>query len=253
MKIFIITQNDPFYLSENIDYLISSLPKDIKIVGCIISNASPFGRKEGFLKKSFKTFKIFGFSFFIFYSFKFIFSKLFKKSVHKVFFENKIKIIKLNNSINTEESIKKIKSLNPDLLVSILGNEIFKKPLLNIAPKGCINLHTSLLPKYRGLMPSFWVLKNNEKFTGVSVFFVDEGIDSGPIIVQEKIEIGDMSQSELIKLSKKIGMKCVIDAINLIHKNKLNLIANNDSNKTYFSFPTRNDIKEFKKQKKKFY
>ena len=67
-----------------------------------------------------------------------------------------------------------------------MGNQIFKKQIIELAPKGCINLHTALLPKYRGLMPTFWVLKNNEKYTGVSVFFVDKGIDSGPIIVQRK-------------------------------------------------------------------
>ena len=69
---------------------------------------------------------------------------------------------------------------------------------------GCINLHTALLPKYRGLMPTFWVLKNNEKNTGVSVFFVDEGIDSGPIIVQKNISIGNMTQQELIVKTKKL-------------------------------------------------
>ena len=51
-----------------------------------------------------------------------------------------------------------------------------KKQIFNLAPKGCLNLHTALLPKYRGLMPTFWVLKNNETHTGVSVFFVDKGI-----------------------------------------------------------------------------
>jgi len=55
-----------------------------------------------------------------------------------------------------------------------------------LAPKGCLNLHSALLPKYRGLMPSFWVLKNNENKTGVSVFFVDKGIDSGPIFSAKK-------------------------------------------------------------------
>ena len=82
------------------------------------------------------------------------------------------------------------------MLVSILGNQIFKRKLIDLAPKGCINLHTALLPKYRGLMPTFWALKNNEKNTGVSVFFVDEGIDSGPIIIQKKVVI------ELIRHNK---------------------------------------------------
>ena len=124
--------------------------------------------------------------------------------VKNVLKENKIVEVNLNKHINHPESISIIKEFEPDLLVSILGNEIFKKPIINLAKKGCINLHTALLPKYRGLMPSFWVLKNNEEFTGVSVFFVDEGIDSGPIIVQKKVKINDLTQQQLIKITKKI-------------------------------------------------
>ena len=164
-----------------------------------------------------------------------------------------IPIIRLKEGINQQSSLDLIKQYEPHLLVSIAGNQIFRKSLIDIAPKGCINLHTSLLPKYRGLMPSFWVLKNNEKYTGVSVFFVDEGIDSGPIIVQKKIRIGNMTQSELINYSKKIGMDAIIEAIEKIHKNAVVLIKNDDMQKTYYSFPTRKDVKEFKKIGKKFF
>ena len=104
---------------------------------------------------------------------------------------NSIPIILLDKPINNPKSVSKLKSFQPDLLVSILGNQIFKAPILNLAPKGCINLHTALLPKYRGLMPSFWVMKNNEIKTGVSVFFVDEGIDTGDIISQKVYPIND--------------------------------------------------------------
>ena len=141
----------------------------------------------------------------------------------------------------------------PDLLVSILGNQIFKKPILNLAPRGCINLHTALLPKYRGLMPTFWVLKNNEKKTGLSVFFVDEGIDSGPIIVQEEVEIGNRTQEELILLTKKLGMEAIAKSIDLIQRGEVQLIKNDNSKKTYFSFPTRKDVLEFRRNGKKFF
>ena len=146
-----------------------------------------------------------------------------------------------------------IKKFKPDLLVSILGNEIFKKPIIDLAAKGCINLHTALLPKYRGLMPSFWVLKNNEQFTGVSVFFVDEGIDSGPIIIQKKVKIQDYSQQELISITKKIGMEAIAEAIDQIQNNNITLIENDDSKKTYYSFPKRKDVKDFLKKGKKFF
>jgi methionyl-tRNA formyltransferase len=166
---------------------------------------------------------------------------------------NSIPIITLDEPINESKSVNKIKSFQPDLLISILGNQIFKSPIINLAPKGCINLHTSLLPKYRGLMPSFWVLKNNEIKTGVSVFFVDEGIDSGPIIVQTEIKINNKTQEELINYSKKIGMEAIAKSVDLIQKNQLNLIKNNHLKKTYFSFPTKEDVLEFKKIGKKFF
>jgi methionyl-tRNA formyltransferase len=142
---------------------------------------------------------------------------------------------------------------SPDLLVSIQGNEIFKKSIIKLAKKGCINLHTALLPKYRGLMPTFWALKNNEKYTGVSVFFVDEGIDSGPIIFQKRIEIKNQTQEELIIQTKKIGMEAIVEAIKLINEDNITLIENDDSKKTYFSFPNKSDVNDFKKIGKSFF
>tara|TARA_B100001057_G_C22549674_1_gene832918 strand:- start:47 stop:805 length:759 start_codon:yes stop_codon:yes gene_type:complete len=247
MNIIIITQNEPFYLSENLNYLLSILDKDVKVVGCVVNDVSPFGKEESFLSKVLKTYKIFGLSFFIYYSCKFLYSKFFKKSLKSFLISQKIPIIKINENINSHKSLKKIKSYNPDLLVSILGNQIFKTNLINLAPKGCINLHTSLLPKYRGLMPTFWVLKNNEDYTGISVFFVDEGIDSGPIIVQRKVKIIKKNQADLIMKTKKIGMECIAEAILLIKDNLVKLKPNDKNQKSYYSFPKREDVIEFKK------
>ena len=253
MKIVIITQNDTFYLPSNLKFLLDSLPEKHEIVGVVVASASPFGKKETFFKKALKTKKIFGIYFFCYYAVKFVFSKLFKPSLRKILKNNNIPEINIEGSINSKKNLKTIHSYKPDLLVSILGNQIFKKPLLELAPKGCINLHTALLPKYRGLMPTFWVMKNNEKYTGVSVFFVDEGIDSGPIIVQEKLEIGNSTQQSLIIKTKRIGMELILKSIDLIHNNKVAIIPNDASKKTYYSFPTRKDVLEFRKNGKKFF
>ena len=254
MKIVIITQDEPFYLADNLDYLIDILPKHSQIVGCIINDVSPFGKKETFLQKAKKTKDVFGLKFFLHYSFKFLKHKLDKtKNVKYILEKNEIPEIKLSKGINQPESVNKIKSYHPDLLLSILGNQIFKEPIINLAPKGCLNLHTALLPKYRGLMPTFWVLKNNEQFTGVSVFYVDKGIDSGSIIVQEKLEIGNRTQEQLIKETKKLGMEAIAHAVDLIYKEEVELIENDASKKTYFSFPTKQDVTVFKENGKKFY
>jgi methionyl-tRNA formyltransferase len=96
-------------------------------------------------------------------------------------------------------------------------------------------------------------MKNNEDFTGVSVFFVDKGIDSGPILVQEKVEIGHKTQEELIKHTKMIGMECIAKSVDLIENNNIKIIQNNDSEKTYYSFPKREDVIDFLSQGKRFF
>lgn len=253
MKIILITQNEPFYLAKNINYLLNKLDKRIEVNACVLFDVSPFGKKESFVKKFLKTYKIFGLKFTFYYSIKFIKSILFDNSIERVLKKNSIKIIKLKKNINHPESINIIKNFSPDLLVSILGNQIFKNNIIKLAPKGCINLHTALLPKYRGLMPTFWVLKNNEEFTGVSVFFVDEGIDSGPIIAQKKIRINNKSHAELIKITKYLGMELIAEAVRLIINDKVKLISNSDSEMTYYSFPSSNDVKEFINSGNKFF
>lgn len=254
MKILILTQDDPFYLAKQLDYLFSMLPDDITVAGCVLFDVSPFGKKESIIQKALKTRRIFGNTFFLRYGLKFLYSKI--SSAYKidhVLSKHGINKIEIDGSINSEESLEKLKSYDPDLIISIAGNQIFKKPLIELAPQGCLNLHTALLPKYRGLMPSFWVLKNDEKYTGVSVFFVDEGIDSGPILIQKKVEIKGRSQEELIKHTKRLGMDAIIEGIEKIKEGTFELLANPDEESSYFSFPTREDVQEFKAKGKRFY
>lgn len=254
MKIVIITQNDPFYLAENIDYLIKNMPSSITISGCVISSVSPFGKKEPFIRKALKTYRIFGIYFFFMYSLRYLFSFFHKeKNVGAVLDKYNIPHINLTNSINSSMSLELIKQYSPDLLISIGGNEIFKRPLIDLTELGCLNLHTAALPKYRGLMPSFWVLKNQEESTAVSVFYVDEGIDSGPILVQKQIKINGESLEQLIKKTKKIGMDCIIKAVLKIQSNDNTTIPNDNNQMTYYSFPTRNDVREFRKNGGKFF
>ena len=254
MKIVIITQDEPFYLADNLSYLIEIMPRHSQIVGCVVNDVSPFGKKENFIQKAKKTYDIFGLRFFMHYSLKFIKSKFqSSKKISNILNDFCIDKIVLNKHINHPESVQSIKKYDPDLLISILGNQIFKDPIIRLAPKGCLNLHTALLPKYRGLMPTFWVMKNDEEFTGVSVFFVDKGIDSGPIIVQEKVKIGNKTQEELIKHTKKIGMESIAKAVDLIDKNQVELIDNNDTEKTYYSFPERKDVIDFVSKGKRFF
>jgi methionyl-tRNA formyltransferase len=253
MRIVLITQNEVFYLPKALAYCLDHFPNHSKVVAAVVLDASPFGKRQTFLQKSINTFKIFGASFFVHYSLKYVYAKLKRYDVLRVLKEWAIPVIQLDKSINSPDSLDKIREHSPDLLISIAGNQIFKRDLIHLPRKGTLNLHTALLPKYRGLMPTFWVLKNEDKITGVSVFFVDEGIDSGPIIVKKPVEIGDMTQEQLIIATKKIGMDAIIEAVDLIESGNYKLMENNDAEKTYHSFPTRGDVKEFLRKGRRFY
>jgi len=254
MRIILLTQDDPFYLAQNIDYLIKNLPQHSEVVATVLFEVSPFGKRESFTDKLKKTYDIFGLGFFVNYGVKFVLSKLNpNKKVRNILAKHKIPSIDIEGNINKPENLERLKSFQPDLLVSIAGNQIFKLPLINLAPKGCLNLHTALLPKYRGLMPSFWVMKNNEKYTGVSIFFVDEGIDSGDILVQKKVEIGNRTQAELIDYTKLLGMQAVLESIEKIYSGNFKIIPNPNEEMTYFTFPTKEDVEVFLKAGKRFY
>ena len=254
MNIIIVTPNEPFYLSNNIDYLVRNLNSQDKLIGCVLLNPTPYGKRLNFFQKANRTFKIFGLKFFIYYTVKFILVTFFSRNVEQVLRQHKIPIIRLSKNINSKDSITILRQFNPDLIISVLGNEIFKKSILELPKNGCINLHTSHLPKYRGMMPTFWTMLNDEKEIGVSVFIMDEGIDSGPIIDQELVPISKSdSQKDIITKTKSLGMRLILNSIEKIRTGKVEFISNDDEKSTYYTYPKKEDVMLFRKKGKKFF
>ena len=255
MRLVFLTQEDPFYLPTIYQYLLPKLKAEgHEVVASVLFDAAPFGKKESKLKQLIDTNKVFGFGFTIHYILEYA-KGILGKDVKGVMEANGIETVKLAKRVNHPESLEIIQSFKPDLLVSLAGNEIFKQPLFESAKYGVINLHSALLPKYRGLMPSFWVMRHNEEKTGVSVFFVDEGIDSGPIIVQKEVPLLDRTQAELIWELKYRGADAIVEACNLVAENGENTptMANDEKEMTYYSRPTKEDVKAFKSIGKKFF
>jgi methionyl-tRNA formyltransferase len=255
MRLVLLTQDDPFYLPTIYRYLIPKLKNaGHEVPAAILFDVAPFGKKKSKIKQLVETNNVFGTKFVVYYILSY-FKSLFNGNIESVLNSYGVKLVKLKNKINHSDSLNIVNSLRPDLLVSIAGNEIFKKPLFETSKYGIINLHSALLPKYRGLMPSFWVMRFNEEKTGVSVFFVDEGIDSGPIIIQEEVAIVNKTQAELIWELKYKGADAIVEACNLIalYGHKTPTIPNKESEKTYFSKPTKKDVQAFKANGKKFF
>ncbi|NQU40657.1 MAG: methionyl-tRNA formyltransferase [Lentisphaerae bacterium] len=92
--------------------------------------------------------------------------------------------------INEAESVAVLAAWRPDVIVVVAYGQILRQPLLDIPPLGCINVHTSLLPAYRGAAPIQWAVANGDTETGVTTMFMDTGMDSGDIIYQDRVAIG---------------------------------------------------------------
>ena len=118
---------------------------------------------------------------------------------------------------NNEEFINEIKNLNPDVICVVAYGKILPKEILEIPKKGCVNVHGSLLPKYRGAAPIQWAVLNGEKTTGITTMYMDTGMDTGDIILKQKVEIGENETTgELWGRLAKIGGELLVKTLNLI-------------------------------------
>jgi len=118
-----------------------------------------------------------------------------------------------------EEFFNQLKQLNPDVICVVAYGKILPKELLEIPKFGCINVHASLLPKYRGAAPIQWAVLNGDKTTGVTTMYMDIGMDTGDMILKEEVQIGeDETTGELWDRLSKIGAKLLVKTLELIEK-----------------------------------
>lgn len=136
--------------------------------------------------------------------------------------------------VSSAESIEKLKALNADLFVIVAFGQLFKKAALAVPKKFAINLHASLLPKYRGAAPINWAIINGEKKTGVSVFRLEEKMDAGDIILDREVDIRE--EDNAVTLGEKLseaGAKILVEAIDLIARNKVSFKKQNESKASF--------------------
>ena len=108
--------------------------------------------------------------------------------------------------VNAPEFLDRLGKESVELLVSVSCPQIFRRALIDLPPKGILNIHGAILPQYRGVLPSFWMMANGERQAGVSIYFVNEAIDAGELCGQEVFPVSaDESLEEFILRSKVIG------------------------------------------------
>ena len=138
--------------------------------------------------------------------------------------------------VNSPESIETIRAMQPDLLVVVAFGQILKEDLLNLAPLGAVNVHGSLLPKYRGAAPIHWAIVNGEKETGVTTMYLDKGMDSGDIIYQKKTEIRETDDvGSLHDRLMEMGASLLLETLEDIGKGVASRVPQDETLVTYAS------------------
>ena len=147
--------------------------------------------------------------------------KLIPSPVKQFAEEKGIKVLQPLKVRNNTEFIEEIKNINPDVICVVAYGKILPKELLDVPKLGCVNVHGSLLPRYRGAAPIQWAVLNGDKTTGITTMYMDVGMDTGDMILEQETEIGeDETTGELWDRLSDIGADLLVKTLKLIEAGK---------------------------------
>lgn len=150
---------------------------------------------------------------------------------------------------NSAEFRTGLTARKPDLLASVACPYILKAPVLAIPAQGCINIHHAPLPRYKGMMPTFWQLFHGEKSVGVTIHYMTEAIDDGGILLQEQLPVEQHeSLDRLITRAKRHGAHAMAKVFRDITAGTQNPVALDNERCSYFTFPTTAEMHAFRKR-----
>lgn len=259
MKIVLVTIEEPFYAPQYVQKVVEGRGKDITAI--VVS--SPLMSFSSLRRTLRHQRGIYSLQAFITRSLLFLWVKL----LDLVSFSSKskrsysVRAVARHYSIpydtcpnlNDHQFLNDLSELSPDIIVSMGSEQVFRRRILNLPKLGCINVHPSLLPKYRGVAPTFWVLANRESKTGVTVHYMNEKLDDGGIIAQETLEIAHNETLRSLDIKvREVGAKLLLKSLDQIENGTIVVKPNNREEATYFSFPTKNDARKFIKQGGKY-
>ncbi|MBP0960448.1 MAG: methionyl-tRNA formyltransferase [Oscillospiraceae bacterium] len=146
----------------------------------------------------------------------------------------------LKKGEDAENALKTLKELSPDLIVVVAYGKILPKEVLDVPKLYCMNVHASLLPKYRGAGPIQWSVLNGEKETGVTTMLMAEGLDTGDMLMKKSTEIGENeTASELHDRLSVIGAELLIETIGAIKSGNVTPVKQNDDESSYSPMLTK--------------
>ena len=150
---------------------------------------------------------------------------------------------------NQPEFTSALQQRSPDLLISVACPYILKEKVLAIPPRGCINIHHAPLPRYKGMMPTFWQLFHGEQQLGVTIHYMAAKVDEGDALLQESLPVTQgETLHQLIRRSKRHGAHCMARVVRSLQANEAVAVQMDHAQGSYFTFPRREEAVEFRRK-----
>lgn len=242
MRIVFLTADDPLYLPEFFASVLKVRASDTEAVYVV----PPLYKGQSALGGALRYARTFGVQAFIGLGARVLGAKLRGTSIERVCDRVGVRCEDAKD-VNAEDFLRGLRADEPDVVISVSCPQIFDKKLIELPPLGILNIHGAVLPQYRGVMPSFWMLANDEKQAGVSIYFVNEQVDAGDLCGQRVFDVlPDESLDRFIRRSKRIAAELLLEVLAEMEAGELGRTPLDLSEGSYYSWPERAAVKRFR-------
>jgi methionyl-tRNA formyltransferase len=244
IRVHFITEDDPLYVAEFFEAFLSAYERqEVQIVG--ISIQQPFN--EARVSTARRVLSFYGPVGFARLLVRFARRKLQRRSIARLARDQNIPLVPAR-SVNDSEFVERVKVLEPDVIVSVAAPEIFKTAILEVPRLGCINVHSGRLPRYRGMMPTFWQMRFGEPNVTVTVHEMAEKLDAGAVLGTAECPIEERDTLDRVMVAAKHeGARLVNRVLRELAEGEARPRELDMSEASYFSFPRRSDVLQLRR------
>ena len=243
LKVIVITEDDPVYVARFFEVFFEEIPKErIELLGITISRAF----HEPIWKTARRIYRFYGPIDFPKLLLRWLRVKVSGRNIESLARNAGIPIIPAM-SVNDPEYLERVRALSPDVIVSVAAPEIFRAPLLAAARFGCLNIHSGRLPAYRGMMPTFWQMKNGERCVTITIHQMSEKLDAGGVVATCEFPLQNVdSLHRVITGTKQAGARLMIETLCKIKDQPPVSQPLDMTQARYYRFPEPDDVRAFR-------
>jgi len=245
LRIHFVTEDDPLYVIKFFETFFAVYPRETFEL-TVISIQEPFN--ESRVATARRVLSLYGPVDFARLSCRVTIQKLRGRSIAALALREGMSLV-ATKSVNDPEFIRRVRISRPDVIVSVAAPEIFRDAILGSARLGCINVHSGQLPKYRGMMPTFWQMRFGERHATVTVHEMAATIDSGAVLGTAECPIREHdSLDRVINETKQQAARLTIRVLTDLAVGASSPQPLDMTNASYYSFPSRDDVRSFRKR-----